>query len=101
MVPTERVKVLITDELAIGRKLYEVISNALRKSRKVIVIYSNDYCADHWNVFELNEGIYTKRQVVIPVAIENLYSDDFHEEIITSLKTEQCLDTPAKKNLLC
>ena len=35
------------------------------------MLLSNDYCVDFWNVFEFNvadmEGIYTKRQVIIPV----------------------------------
>ena len=85
-------KVLIRDELDIGRKLYEVISKALRKSRKVIVLLSNDYCMDCWNVFEFNtavmEGIYTKRHVVIPVAFESLMCGEFHEEIVSFLKPE-------------
>ena len=84
-------KVLIRDELDIGRKLYEVISKALRKSRKVIIFLSNDYCLDFWNVFEFNvaatEGIYTKRQVIIPVAVEILNTDVFYEEIATFLKS--------------
>ena len=86
-------KVLIRDELDIGRKLYEVISKALRKSRKVIVLLSNDYCLDYWNVFEFNvaalEGIYTKRRVIIPVAFEVLHPEVFYEEIATFLKSEQ------------
>ena len=84
-------KVLIREELDIGRKLYEVISNAMRKSRKVIVLLSNDYCIDYWNVFEFNvaamEGIYTKRQVLIPVAFEILKPEVFHEEIATFIKS--------------
>ena len=84
-------KVLIREELDIGRKLYEVISNAMRKSRKVIVLLSNDYCIDYWNVFEFNvaamEGIYTKRRVLIPVAFEILKPEAFHEEIATFIKS--------------
>ena len=84
-------KVLIREELDIGRKLYEVISNAMRKSRKVIVLLSNDYCIDYWNVFEFNvaamEGIYTKRRVLIPVAFEILKPEVFHEEIATFIKS--------------
>ena len=84
--------VLIRDELEIGRNIYEIIPKALRKCRKVIVLLSNDYCKDYWNVFEFNaavlEGIYTKRHVVIPVAFETLMSDNFHEEILSVLKPE-------------
>ena len=33
----------------------------------------NDYCMDFWNVFEFNvadmKGIYTKRQVIIPLTL--------------------------------
>ena len=84
-------KVLIRDELYAGRKLYSEISEALRKTRKVIVLLSNDYCVDFWNVFEFNsaamEGIYTKRQVIIPVTFEILEPELFHEEINAFLKS--------------
>ena len=84
-------KVLIRDELYAGRKLYSEISEALRKTRKVIVLLSNDYCVDFWNVFEFNsaamEGIYTKRQVIIPVTFEILKPELFHEEINAFLKS--------------
>ena len=37
------------------------------------MLLSNDYCMDFWNVFEFNvadmEGIYTKRQVIIPLTL--------------------------------
>ena len=78
-------KVLIRDELEIGKRLYEVISKAVRKSDKVLVLLSKGYCSDSWNVFEFNmaamEGIYTKRQVVIPIAFENVDQADLHGEV--------------------
>ena len=84
-------KVLIRDELYAGKKLYTEISEALRKTRNVIVLLSNDYCVDFWNVFEFNtaatEGIYTKRQVIIPVTFEILNPVVFHEEITAFLKS--------------
>ena len=84
-------KVLIRDELYAGRKLYAEISEALRKTRNVIVFLSNDYCLDFWNVFEFNtaamEGIYTKRHVIIPVTFEILNPVVFHEEITAFLKS--------------
>ena len=84
-------KVLIRDELYAGRKLYSEISEALRKTRHVIVLLSNDYCVDFWNVFEFNsaamEGIYTKRQVIIPVTFEILKPEFFHEEINAFVKS--------------
>ena len=84
-------KVLIRDELYAGKKLYTEISEALRKTRNVIVLLSNDYCLDFWNVFEFNtaatEGIYTKRQVIIPVTFEILNPLVFHEEITAFLKS--------------
>ena len=85
-------KVLIRDELDIGKRLYDVISKALRKSKKVIVLLSNNYCVDYWNVFEFNmavmEGIYTKRQMVIPITFETLLVTNFHEEIVSFLRSE-------------
>ena len=84
-------KVLIRDELHAGRKLYSEISEALRKTRNVVVLLSNDYCADFWNVFEFNvaamEGIYTKRQVIIPITFEILKPELFHEEINAFLES--------------
>ena len=84
-------EVLIRDELYAGRKLYSEISEALRKTRNVVVLLSNDYCVDFWNVFEFNvaamEGIYTKRQVIIPITFEILKPELFHEEINAFLKS--------------
>ena len=85
------INVIIREELDVGRKLYEVISHALRRSRKVVVLMSNDYCQDHWNVFEFNmaamEGIYTKREVLVPVVLENLNLKDVHEEVYAYLRS--------------
>ena len=85
-------KVLIRDELDIGMKLYDVISRALRRCNKVIVLLSKDYCIDYWNVFEFNmavmEGIYTKRQVTIPITLESIERDDLHEDVYTFLRSE-------------
>ena len=82
--------VLIREELDIGHKLYNTISQALRKCKHVVVLLSNDYCNDYWNVFEFNmavmEGIYTKRQVIIPVALETLNQRYLHEEVFTFLQ---------------
>ena len=84
-------KVLIREELDIGMRLYEVISKALRKCEKVLVLLSKDYCKDYWNIFEFNtaamEGIYTKRQVVIPVAFESISQADLHEEVYAFLSS--------------
>ena len=83
--------VIIREELDVGRKLYDVISQVLRRSRKVIVFMSNDYCKDHWNVFEFNmaamEGIYTKREVIVPIVVENLNPKDLHEEVYAYLRS--------------
>lgn len=85
-------KVIIREELEIGHHLYNVISDTIRKCRSVVVLLSNDYCKDHWNVFEFNmaamEGIYTKRQVVIPIAMESIYPVGFHEEVYAFLRQE-------------
>ena len=85
-------RVLIRDELDIGKRLYEVISKAVRKCDKVLVLLSKEYCSDYWNVFEFNmaamEGIYTKRQVVIPIALENVDLADLHGEVHAFLKDQ-------------
>ena len=85
-------RVLIREELDIGMRLYEVISKAVRKCDKVLVLLSKEYCSDYWNVFEFNmaamEGIYTKRQVVIPIAFENVDRADLHDEVHAFLKVQ-------------
>lgn len=84
-------KIQIRDELAIGMKLFDDISKALRKCYRVIVLLTNNYCADYWNVIEFNiavmEGIYSKRQVVIPVLLESLNEREMHGEVYASLKS--------------
>ena len=84
-------KVLIRDEFEPGIGLYNAISQALRRCKKVVSLISKDYCKDYWNVFEFNvavlEGIYTKRQVIIPVALENMERDDLHTEIYAYLRS--------------
>ena len=82
-------RVLIREELEAGVGLYHSISYALRRSKKVVALISRDYCTDYWNVFEFNmavlEGIYTKRQVLIPVAFEQIGREDLHAEIYAFL----------------
>ena len=85
-------RVIIRDELQAGMRLYDIISKALRSSRRVIILLTNSYCKDNWNVFEFNiavmEGIYTKRQVVIPVMMEPLNRNDLQEEVCALLTSE-------------
>ena len=51
----------------------------------MIVLMSNDYCKDHWNVFEFNiatvEGIYTKREAIVSIVVK-----DLHEEVNAYLR---------------
>ena len=83
-------RVVIRDELEPGSGLYHSISHTLRRCKKVVALVSRDYCQDYWNVFEFNiavlEGIYTKRQVMIPVAFEQIGREDVHEEIFAFLR---------------
>ena len=83
-------RVAIRDELEPGSGLYHSISHTLRRCKKVVALVSRDYCQDYWNVFEFNiavlEGIYTKRQVMIPVAFEQIGREDVHEEIFAFLR---------------
>ena len=82
-------RVVIRDELTPGIGLYHTISHTLRRCKKVVALVTRDYCRDYWNVFEFNisvlEGIYTKRQVMIPVAFEEIGRDDLHDEIFAFL----------------
>ena len=85
-------RVLIREELDIGKPLYHIIPQALRKSRSVVVLLSRNYCKLYENVLEFNisvlEGLYTKREVVIPVILDNLVAADLHEEVYTYLKSD-------------
>ena len=83
-------RVVIRVELEPGVGLYHSISHTLRRCKKVVALVTRDYCRDYWNVFEFNiavlEGIYTKRQVMIPVAFEQIGRDDVHDEIFAFLR---------------
>ena len=59
-------KVLIRDELYACRKLYSELSEAFFKTRNIIVLLSIITVWFEFNVAAM-EGIYTKRQVIIPV----------------------------------
>ena len=86
------IRVMIREELDAGSNLYEVITHTVRRSNKVLVLMTNDYCSDMWNVFEFNqaimEGIYTNRQIAIPVLFESLKYDKVKEEIRAFLQME-------------
>ena len=86
------IRVMIREKLDPGRNLYEVLTQSVRRSRKVVALLTNDYCQDMWNVFEFNqavmEGIYTNRQVAIPVLFESLRYDKVKEEICEFLQME-------------
>ena len=83
-------RVVIRDELEPGSGLYHSISHTLRRCKKVAALVTRDYCRDYWNVFEFNisvlEGIYTKRQVIKPVAFEQIGREDVHDEIFAFLR---------------
>ena len=83
-------RVVIRDELEPGVGLYHSISHTLRRCKKVVALLSRDYCRDYWNVFEFNisvlEGIYTKIQVIIPVAFEQIGRANVHDEIFAFLR---------------
>ena len=84
-------KVLIRDELREGRMLQEVKSSTIRRTKKVLVLLTDGYCKEFWNIFEFNtaahEGIYTKRNLIIPVMFENLQECNFPPEIWSFLKS--------------
>ena len=86
------VRVMIREGLVAGRNLYEEITQNVRRSKKVLVLLSRDYCQDMWNVFEFNqavmEGIYTNRQVAIPVAFETIGREHVKEEMYAFLSME-------------
>ena len=86
------VRVMFREELDAGRNLYEIITHTVRRSRKLLALLTNDYCSDMWNVFEFNqavmEGIYTNRQVAIPILFETLRREKVKDEICEFLRME-------------
>ena len=86
------VRVMFREELDAGRNLYEIITHTVRRSRKLLALLTNDYCSDMWNVFEFNqavmEGIYTNRQVAIPLLFETLRREKVKDEICEFLRME-------------
>ena len=86
------VSVMIREDIDAGRNLYEEITQTVRRSKKVLAFLTNGYCSDMWNVFEFNqgvmEGIYTNRQVTIPVLFESLRRENVKEEICEFLRME-------------
>ena len=86
------IRVIIREELDPGTRLYETITQTVRRSNKVLVLLTNDYCSDMWNVFEFNqaimEGIYTNRQIAIPVLFESLRRQKVKDEICAFLQME-------------
>ena len=85
-------RVTIREGLQSGRDIGQVISEALRGSRKVIAFVSTDYCVDYWNTFEFNmgvhEGMYTKRDVVIPIRFGDILDGDLNPEIALYMKSD-------------
>ena len=86
------IRVLIREEQDAGSNLYQVITQAVRRSKKLIVLLSRAYSQDMWNVFEFNqavmEGIYTSRQVAIPVTFETIGREHAKEELYAFMKME-------------
>ena len=85
-------KVLIREELDSGKMQSDIITQALRKCRKVIALISKDYCSEMWNVYEFNmaamEGIYTKRQILVPVVIGSITKEDLSSDVYAFLQPQ-------------
>lgn len=82
-----QLNVKIREELEGDKPLYKTIPEIIRKCRKVIVFLSKDYCTGFWNVFEFNmaayEGIYTSRDVIIPIIVGHFSPKDLSPEVRT------------------
>lgn len=68
--------VRIRENLLPGSHIGREITNCLRSCKKMVVIVTEGFCMDYWNTYEFNmavmEGIYTKRNIVVPVIIGDL-----------------------------
>ncbi|XP_045200575.2 toll-like receptor 4 [Mercenaria mercenaria] len=96
----------IREEFDGNEKLYHVIPQAVRKSRKVVVFLTPSYCEDYWNTFEFNiaayEGIYTKRNIIIPVLLGDVSEKHLMPEIRSfirsKIKSNEVLRFPSSEN---
>ncbi|XP_053404053.1 toll-like receptor 4 [Mercenaria mercenaria] len=87
-------------------KLYRVIPETIRKSRKVVVLLTPSYCKEYWNTFEFNiaayEGIYSKRNVILPVVIGDLskiyMTPEIRSFIRSKVKSKDVLCFPSSEN---
>lgn len=97
-------EVIIREELDIGKRQFDTISTTLRKCRKVVALITKDYCRDMWNLYEFNtaalEGIYTRRQVLIPVLLDSVNSKYLTADVFEFLKHQTvaryAFDTPER-----
>jgi hypothetical protein len=82
----------IREEFDGYERLYKVIPETVRKSRKVVVFLTPTFCDDYWNIFEFNlaayEGIYKTRDVIIPVLLGDVSEKKFTPEIRSFVKTK-------------
>ncbi|XP_060577798.1 toll-like receptor 4 [Ruditapes philippinarum] len=85
-------KLIIREEFDGNEKLYSVIPKTIRKSRKVIALLTPSYCNDYWNTFEFNlaayQGIYSKRNIILPVIIGDISNIDMTSEIRSFIRTK-------------
>lgn len=85
-------KLTIREEFDGNEKLYNVIPDTIRKSRKVVVLLTPSYCKDYWNTLEFNlaayQGIYSKRNIIVPVIIGDICNTDLTSEIRSFIRTK-------------
>lgn len=95
--------VKIRDELESEKLLYNTISQTVRTCRKVLVFLNKTYCKEFWNVFEFNmaayEGIYTSRDMIIPVFVEGISPSDLSSEIKAFLSNRQIIQLTSDSHL--
>lgn len=88
--------VKIREELPPERNLNTSISSVIRISKRVVVFITTNFCRDYWNTFEFNmaalEGIYTKREILIPVLVGDI------ENILASMCPEIASFIRARQN---
>ena len=77
----------IFNDFAMSRPGIEPVTSRSLERTLYLLSYRGRY---YWNVFEFSmavlEGIYTKRQVIIPVALQNV-ERDLHTEIHAYLRS--------------
>ncbi|KAL4233056.1 Toll-like receptor 7 [Mactra antiquata] len=84
--------VKVREELPIGQPYSRSIFDVIKKSKRVIVFLTSDYEVDYWNTYEFHitslEGMYTNRNILLPIIMDDSLDSIGSSDIITCIKSK-------------